>query len=380
MHELSILQDQFADLAKRYPGLECCVIGWHKSCREAKKQGGEDAADCPITLPQEYRCSASDCIGAWEHFPCNADHLISDSHREYLSEWDLAAYKDECEERVSWRKKTLLMRRTGETWKKETAFGSLATLTDRTMPCVRRWNTLSHSAYFDVESELKVYAEGTWSDQEDRGPRTLDLIRWLWLLFLVNRNQRVCVPYGGGGGYGPYLESLPRRRERRWPYAMKIDDVFLESAFLCGLLLNAGRECSITIPRSKGEGSVGLAQEEQPDPKSPVQVDKDTQAATDLPDGRDTPLEPKTLLLHCRRLEAEYEGNLYPLSERQTEFLRGLIDGNGAWILGKQLRSHGDERLDKVKKALPGPLQVLIESQTRKGYRLTVPTALAVDD
>lgn len=266
MHELNILQDQFADTAKRYPGLECCVIGWHRSYRETEERGSEDATDCPITLPPEYRCSASDCICAWEHFPCQARHLISDSHREYLSESDLAAYEAECEERVSWRKKTLLMRRTGETWKKETAFASLATLTDRTMPYVRRWNALSHSAYFDVESELEVYAEGTWSDQEEynRDPRVWDLVRWLWLLFLVNTNQRVCIPYAGAGGCGSY-PALPSYRERHWPYAMKIDDVFLESAFLCRFLLKAHTDHGTTGPMPGSTITVRTA----PSPRSP---------------------------------------------------------------------------------------------------------------
>ncbi len=135
----------------------------------------------------------------------------------------------------------------------------------------------------------------------------------------------------------------------------------------------------IAQDRKQPTDTASIARESS-DTHDSANAGKDTQAATDLAHGRDEPLEPKKLLLHCKRFEATYEGNLYPLSERQTEFLKGLIDGDDAWIPGKQLRSHCNERLDKVKGALPEPLQVLIESHTRKGYRLTVPTACAMDD
>lgn len=78
----------------------------------------------------------------------------------------------------------------------------------------------------------------------------------------------------------------------------------------------------------------------------------------------------KMLTIDKRRLEATYGGKTYPITERQAEFLEKLIEKPGVWIPGSELKKHYEERLDKVKNYLPKPILKLIESHTRKGYRL----------
>lgn len=76
------------------------------------------------------------------------------------------------------------------------------------------------------------------------------------------------------------------------------------------------------------------------------------------------------LSIDKQRMEAFYDGVPHSITERQADFLEKLLENPGVWIGGSELKSNYHERLDKVKNSLPEPILKLIESHTRKGYRL----------
>jgi hypothetical protein len=240
LRELEVFGAQFSEMGKRYPGLGCRVLAWQRSHAKRKRDSGQVATDYSGLLPPEYESDPADQIRMWTHEPCGVESLISELDRKHMDQDEVDTYEKECEEQVSWHKVTWLLRRKGETWDKEAALASLATLATRVMQHTRPWYQVPDLAYFDVLRELEVFSEGTWTDQEEEDAAdSMDLVKWLWLLFLVNKEQRVCAPLSGGWCYGIYAGSLPMWRKWRWPYAMEIRDVFLESTLLCGLLRQA---------------------------------------------------------------------------------------------------------------------------------------------
>lgn len=81
---------------------------------------------------------------------------------------------------------------------------------------------------------------------------------------------------------------------------------------------------------------------------------------------------PKTeaIMVDEERSEVKCGGKIYPVTERQAKLLKQLNEKPGVWTSGSELKKPYTERLDKVKNKLPKPILKLIESHTRKGYRL----------
>ncbi len=101
-------------------------------------------------------------------------------------------------------------------------------------------------------------------------------------------------------------------------------------------------------------------------------------AETESPGGRDTEddRDPK-LVLDVHRKTATLDGQDYPLTERQTEFLQKLIDAGGGFVPGRKMKfgSLSDDRVDSLFKGIPENISSYIERKRGPGggYRLSIP-------
>ena len=66
---------------------------------------------------------------------------------------------------------------------------------------------------------------------------------------------------------------------------------------------------------------------------------------------------------------ARIEGITHALTDDQYKMLRKLIDARGGWVIKSDMFPEGS-RPDRIRKAMPEPIQDLIESRTGIGYRL----------
>ncbi len=83
-----------------------------------------------------------------------------------------------------------------------------------------------------------------------------------------------------------------------------------------------------------------------------------------------TLLRKTQLSIDDKACQVRYDDQVFEVTERQATFLKSLYEKRGEWVAGAQLKDYTEERIDKVKKELPEPLLCLIESHTRKGYKL----------
>ena len=101
-------------------------------------------------------------------------------------------------------------------------------------------------------------------------------------------------------------------------------------------------------------------------------------AETESPGGHDTGDDrgPK-LVLDVHRKTALLDGEKYPLTERQAELLKKLIDAEGGYVTGSRLKfdSLSDDRVDSLFKGIPDNISSYIETKRGAGggYRLRIP-------
>lgn len=261
--EIEILREQFSDAAKRYPGLQCCIATWHISnkepvfCSSNKQTGRKD-----YFIPEEFLYGREALIYRWNHSPCSAEEL-TDLLSKDCDEEEREQILEDCKESASWYKKTSLVRRKNETWKKGQAIEHLRVLTHKISDFRNLYHHLCYVEpgnkidldYIAMQSELEVYEYG---DTDGRSGCRLSmdddcwfLMRWLWSLFIAARNQTVWSLSKHAAGQGYYREGLPKWRSRHVPYVMKLDDVFLESALLCSRLLNITEKMALKPAATK---------------------------------------------------------------------------------------------------------------------------------
>jgi len=84
-----------------------------------------------------------------------------------------------------------------------------------------------------------------------------------------------------------------------------------------------------------------------------------------------------TLVLDVNRKTAELDGKKIPLTDRQTEFLKKLIDADGGFVPGRQLKydNLSDSRVDSLFRGIPDEIRSYVETRRGAGggYRLGIP-------
>ena len=187
--------------------------------------------------------------------PCSAEELVGPLPDDYDPD-DRELILEQYEESVSWQKKTCLARRNSENWETEKAIERLRVLARKMSDfkslfhdaCKVRSSDSIDLAFIEMQGEFEVYEYGE-THRDGDGQLLVDddcwpLIKWLWLLPVGARHQTVCQLSKDVAGFGHYREALPKWREQRAPYAMKLDDVFLESALFCSRLLDIAEKAA----------------------------------------------------------------------------------------------------------------------------------------
>jgi hypothetical protein len=253
--EIEILREQFSDAAKRYPGLQCTIATWHTSCKEPVFCSRKQAGHKDYFLPEELLYERRTLIYRWKHFPCSAKELADPLPPDY-DEDERQLILEDCEESVSWQKKTCLVRRENENWEKEKAIEHLSVLTRKMSDfeilfhdaCKVKSSDPIDLAYIELQCEFEVYKYGE-NNRDGDGQLLIDddcwpLIKWLWLLPVAARHQIVSQLFNELVDSNEYRKALPRWRGSHAPYVMKLDDVFLESALLCSRLVNISKKAA----------------------------------------------------------------------------------------------------------------------------------------
>ena len=166
--EIEILREQFSDAAKRYPGLQCTIATWHTSNKEPVFcSGRKQAGHKDYFLPEELLYEPRTLIYRWKHFPCSAKELADPLPPDY-DEDERQLILEDCEESVSWQKKTCLVRRENENWEKEKAIEHLSVLTRKMSDfeilfhdaCKVKSSDSIDLAYIELQCEFEVYKYG----------------------------------------------------------------------------------------------------------------------------------------------------------------------------------------------------------------------------
>ena len=288
MQELEFLRNEFSDAAKLFPGMSCAVLGWHKDIKQPRTTSESTNEHGRLVLPVEYLYSEDTVICTWDHVPGNVD--IPDELLQSAGDLEIELLQEEGNWYYSWNKKTWLMRPEWQNWSKTSALHRLTVLVNNTI------KYLSHESYpsalrGDFLVECDIFSEEFYVHPEY--PFLIvnfDIIKWLWYLFLNNKSQSLGFCSGRGHGF-TFLSNMSALRKRWLNYFTKNEDVFLESAILCGNLVELMRDresngvCRIGDgARGRVEPSRGVATvEEKPaeiEQKAGADANKQSETAT----------------------------------------------------------------------------------------------------
>ena len=228
MGKIEILQRQFEDAARRFPGMTYCLVSWPFS-----KDTDFDPiirVDEPgrfkpkrVVMPEEYLFTVDNYITHWEHFPetALAEELADD---EYYGQ----------EHKVVWRKKGWLIRQKGEEWSKDASIRRLKDLTNELIKLVNNAIWMSSEDKMFLRREIEIYDEGT-VEPYGTSCGIWPVIEWLWTVSTFTENCQVYWLLESAVGT-PRCKSIKSVRSKGIPYYVVIDDVFLKSALFCNFL------------------------------------------------------------------------------------------------------------------------------------------------